>query len=59
MPGPTMGGFKQGSPITHPETQPDEAGIPARAKPAGMVPPGDQHNFEEHNVVGGNPRKAH
>ena len=59
MPGPVMGGYKQGAPITHPDTQPDEAGVPNRAKPAGAVPRTTQHNFEGNKTVGGNPRKAH
>jgi hypothetical protein len=59
MSGPVMGGYKQGTPIPHPETQPDEVGAPSRAKPAGAVPRTSQHNFEEHKTVGGNPRKAH
>jgi hypothetical protein len=59
MTGPVIGAMKKGPIITNPDTQPDEAGEPHRAAPAGPVPRTTQHNFEEHKTVGANPRKAH
>lgn len=36
-----VGRYKQGSKITLPETQADEAGVPAVAGPAGATPRGE------------------
>lgn len=57
--GPVIGAMKKGPIITNPSTQPDEAGAPQRAKPAGAVPRGNQHQFEGNKRVGANPQKAH
>ena len=57
MPGPEVGKMHKGEPITHATTQPDEAGAPHRAAPAGVVPRGEQHAQDAHQTVGRNDRK--
>jgi hypothetical protein len=59
MSGPVVGKMHKGEPITRPAVEPDEAGAPHRAAPAGPVPRGIQHEKEEHKTTRRNPRKAH
>ena len=55
--GPVVGQMHQGSPITKAAVAPDEAGTPHRAKPAGPVPRGEQHQKEAPTSVGRNGNK--
>lgn len=52
--GPVVGQMHQGSPIKKDAVAPDEAGTPSRAKPAGPVPRGEQHQKEAPTTVGAN-----
>lgn len=55
--GPVVGQMHQGSPITKDPKAPVEGPTPCRAKPAGGVPRGEQHQKEGHTTVGANANK--
>lgn len=54
-----IGHYQQGGMTTQPNYQPDEAGVPGRAKPAGSVPRGEQHQQEAIKTSGANDKKMH
>lgn len=54
---PNMGHYKQGGMTTQPNTAPGEAGVPNRAKPAGSVPRGEQHQQAPMGTSGANEKK--
>lgn len=54
-----IGKYEQGGMLTQPDFGPEEAGVPGRAKPAGPVPRGQQHDREENSTVGANDVHMH
>jgi hypothetical protein len=45
-----IGAYQQGKPIPHAEDQPHEAGVPQRAKPAGVAPGDSRPKREAHKM---------
>lgn len=54
-----IGRYQQGGHTTQANFQPDEAGVPNRAKPAGSVPRGEQHQRASMGASGANDKKMH